>query len=158
MHRSIRRAGIPVAYTKGFHPTPRIAFSQPIPLGMESISEEMAMVTLRHLNPVEIKDVLNRELPLDMEIRECIPCSNKPGLGPEDTQHFLVIMRDVSATDANGALECMQVPGAEAGMIRLSLVYPDELEDSTERFWVQRAVRELSSRDPLLEICPSPYV
>ena len=37
--RLLRRAGVPIAYTKGYHPRPKIAFSHPLPLGMESTAE-----------------------------------------------------------------------------------------------------------------------
>jgi radical SAM-linked protein len=37
--RSLRRAGIPVAYSQGFHPHPKISFGPTLPLGMRSIAE-----------------------------------------------------------------------------------------------------------------------
>ncbi len=37
--RMLRHAGLPLAYSKGFHPAPRVSLSSPIPLGTESLSE-----------------------------------------------------------------------------------------------------------------------
>lgn len=37
--RAIRRAGIPVAYSQGFHPHPKLSFGPPLPLGYSSESE-----------------------------------------------------------------------------------------------------------------------
>ncbi|MBW2217992.1 MAG: TIGR03960 family B12-binding radical SAM protein, partial [Deltaproteobacteria bacterium] len=37
--RAIKRAGINVKYSEGFHPKPKISFSDPIPVGMESLEE-----------------------------------------------------------------------------------------------------------------------
>lgn len=37
--RVIRRAKLPLAYSKGFHPRPKIQFAQPLPLGFSSESE-----------------------------------------------------------------------------------------------------------------------
>ena len=37
--RTLRRAGIPVAYSQGFHPHPKISFGPPLSLGMRSIAE-----------------------------------------------------------------------------------------------------------------------
>jgi radical SAM-linked protein len=37
--RAIRRCGIPIAYSEGFHPHPRVAFGPPLPLGFVSESE-----------------------------------------------------------------------------------------------------------------------
>jgi radical SAM family uncharacterized protein/radical SAM-linked protein len=37
--RVMRREGIPVAYSQGFHPHPKISFGPPLPLGMSSVAE-----------------------------------------------------------------------------------------------------------------------
>ncbi|MBT4484317.1 MAG: DUF2344 domain-containing protein, partial [Candidatus Latescibacteria bacterium] len=37
--RTFRRAGIPVAYSQGFHPHPSISFGHPLPLGIKSRAE-----------------------------------------------------------------------------------------------------------------------
>ena len=37
--RTIRRSGIPIAYSQGFHPHPKISFGPSLPLGMKSIAE-----------------------------------------------------------------------------------------------------------------------
>ncbi|HEY3411706.1 MAG TPA: TIGR03960 family B12-binding radical SAM protein [Armatimonadota bacterium] len=43
--RTLRRAGLPVAMSQGFHPQPKLAFATPLPTGMES-NAELADVTL----------------------------------------------------------------------------------------------------------------
>ncbi|MBN1295035.1 MAG: TIGR03960 family B12-binding radical SAM protein [Candidatus Latescibacteria bacterium] len=37
--RAMRRAGVPMAYSQGFHPHPKISFGPPLPLGMKSTAE-----------------------------------------------------------------------------------------------------------------------
>ena len=37
--RALRRAGAPVRYSQGFHPLPKLSFSPPLPVGMESLDE-----------------------------------------------------------------------------------------------------------------------
>jgi radical SAM family uncharacterized protein/radical SAM-linked protein len=37
--RAARRAGLPVRHSQGFHPLPRLTFSQPLPVGIESVDE-----------------------------------------------------------------------------------------------------------------------
>ena len=37
--RALRRGHLPVAYSQGFHPQPRLSQSAPLPLGFTSISE-----------------------------------------------------------------------------------------------------------------------
>jgi len=39
--RAARRAGIPMQFSEGFHPLPRISFTNPLPVGTESLTEFM---------------------------------------------------------------------------------------------------------------------
>ena len=42
--RSLRRARVPLKYSKGFHPMPRISFGDTLPMGMQSEEEQMVLV------------------------------------------------------------------------------------------------------------------
>lgn len=69
--RAIRRAGIKVKYSKGFHPMPKISFDDPLPLGIESEAEYMrVLVSTFHTCP-EIMRHLNRHLPDGIRIMDC---------------------------------------------------------------------------------------
>jgi radical SAM family uncharacterized protein/radical SAM-linked protein len=66
--RAMRRANLPLAYSRGYHPTARISFGDALPLGLESKAEEME-VTLR--KPLALSDIcerLNSELPIGLQI------------------------------------------------------------------------------------------
>ncbi len=65
--RLVRRAGLPLKYSSGFHPMPRISFSEPTPLGVESLDERLELTLLGPPIPVdEIITRLNREAPQGM--------------------------------------------------------------------------------------------
>ncbi|MEK7851184.1 MAG: TIGR03936 family radical SAM-associated protein, partial [Deltaproteobacteria bacterium] len=70
--RAIRRAGIPVRYSAGFHPAPRIIFSPPISLGMESMEEFLDVEIEGYMACGEAKDRLNLELPEGIRIIEAV--------------------------------------------------------------------------------------
>ncbi len=62
--RAVRRAGLPVRYSGGFHPMPRMAFLNPLPVGIASLDEYMDMeLEAAHLSEEEIKERLNHTLP-----------------------------------------------------------------------------------------------
>ena len=42
--RAVKRAAIPVRFSEGFHPKPKLAFDNPLPVGMESQEENFTMV------------------------------------------------------------------------------------------------------------------
>jgi radical SAM family uncharacterized protein/radical SAM-linked protein len=68
--RAMRRAELPLAYSQGYHPTPRISFGDALPLGLESRVEEMEVVLCQPLTTSEICSRLNAELPPGLEVLE----------------------------------------------------------------------------------------
>ncbi len=62
--RTIRRAGIRVRYSQGFNPLPRISFSPPLGVGIESLDEYMDMeIEDRGMDVEALIDSLNRRCP-----------------------------------------------------------------------------------------------
>ena len=70
--RAIRRADIPVAYSAGFHPLPKIWFGQPLAVGIESIAENLEMELTEYGKPEEIKKRLNATLPDGIKVLEAV--------------------------------------------------------------------------------------
>lgn len=71
--RALRRARIEVAYSKGFHPMPRISFDNPLPLGMESEAESMWILVKPNIRCHELVSELNRQLPQGLQVIQCRP-------------------------------------------------------------------------------------
>jgi radical SAM family uncharacterized protein/radical SAM-linked protein len=69
--RAIRRAGIPVAYSQGFHPMPKISFDDPLPLGYESLGEAFRMRVPGNVRPAMVMEKLNPQLPEGLWITDC---------------------------------------------------------------------------------------
>lgn len=61
--RAIRRAGIPVSYSRGFNPQPRLSIALPLPLGVTSESEIAEVYLDQKISPASFADDLNRYLP-----------------------------------------------------------------------------------------------
>ncbi len=53
--RVTRRAGLPLAYSRGFSPKPRLSFGPPLPVGAEGRREYMTMGLRAALDGVEVK-------------------------------------------------------------------------------------------------------
>jgi radical SAM family uncharacterized protein/radical SAM-linked protein len=70
LQRAMRRAKLPLAYTQGYHPTPKVSFGDALPLGLESQAEEMKVILRQPLLPSEIGKRLNSELPPGLDILE----------------------------------------------------------------------------------------
>jgi radical SAM-linked protein len=68
--RLMRRAQLPLAYSQGFHPQPRLNQAAPLPLGLIS-QAEMIDVWLEDDLPLEsVKEALVKAAPPGLEIRE----------------------------------------------------------------------------------------
>ena len=69
--RALRRAGIPLKFSEGFHPKPRVAFDNPLPTGMESEDERMVVSVASEVAPADLMKGLNAELPEGLAVHAC---------------------------------------------------------------------------------------
>jgi radical SAM family uncharacterized protein/radical SAM-linked protein len=69
--RAIRRAGISVVYSEGFHPKPKLRFSDALPLGIESRCEELLMTVADELSCRDLQGRLNAQLPEGLAVTQC---------------------------------------------------------------------------------------
>jgi len=60
--RAFRRAGLPVAYSQGFHPHQRMSFGSALPVGVVSLAESLDVEMATPAEPSEIMEKLNRQL------------------------------------------------------------------------------------------------
>lgn len=68
LHRVLIRAGIPMWYTKGFNPHPKISFGYPLSIGTESVCEFLDMRIEREISMEDIVKQLNCELTDEMYV------------------------------------------------------------------------------------------
>jgi len=66
--RTIRRAHLPVAYTQGFHPQPRLNQACPLPLGMTSLDEILDIWITQDIEKEEVMSKLVTASPPGIEI------------------------------------------------------------------------------------------
>ena len=61
--RAIKRAGLPLKYSQGFHPKPKISFDDPLPIGIESEQERFFLSVPGTTQPASVARLLNPHLP-----------------------------------------------------------------------------------------------
>jgi len=66
--RTLRRTGLPLAYSAGFNPKPILSFGPPLPLGVESEAEYFDLELTCDLPEEEVKKALREQLPPGMEV------------------------------------------------------------------------------------------
>ncbi len=94
--RLLRRARLPLAYSQGFHPQPRINQAAPLPLGILS-QVEMVDVWLEEDTPVaQVTTALQKAAPPGMEIIQVVTVDPKAPALPTlvRSSEYLVILLD----------------------------------------------------------------
>jgi radical SAM-linked protein len=75
--RAIRRTDIPIAYSSGFNPRPRISWGPPLAIGIESDHEFADLNLDGWIKPDELSVKLNKVLPRGFQIIEAIIAPSK---------------------------------------------------------------------------------
>jgi radical SAM family uncharacterized protein/radical SAM-linked protein len=69
--RALKRAEIPVKYSQGFHPKPKISFDDPLPIGIESHQEHLTLAVADFVKPDTVLQGLNTHLPEGLRVHDC---------------------------------------------------------------------------------------
>ena len=68
MHKVIVRAGLPLKYTEGFNPKPKMVFAAPLSVGTESVCEFVDIRLSEHMDPLEAKRRLNEKMAPELQV------------------------------------------------------------------------------------------
>jgi radical SAM family uncharacterized protein/radical SAM-linked protein len=105
--RAARRAAIPMQFSEGFHPLPRISFTNPLPVGTESLAEYMDLDLCRYMKADEFQERLNRELPPGLRIIHCTEMALKGRPLPTvfTVDRFLISLEAIERTFSEEAVQ-----------------------------------------------------
>ncbi len=79
LHRTLRRMGIPLDYSKGYNPHMLINLSQPLPLGVSSI-DEWATLQTDFGDPKAFVELFNKNCPNGLMCNSCHYTDKKPNI------------------------------------------------------------------------------
>jgi radical SAM-linked protein len=111
--RAVRRAGIPVAFSSGFNPHPRISYAGASPTGAASEAEYLEIALREHADPTDVRRRLDRSLPAGLDVLE--------------------------AADAAGGALADRLE-ASRWQIRLDSVDPERAQRAVEQFLAEESV------------------
>ncbi|MGQ0838075.1 TIGR03936 family radical SAM-associated protein [Actinokineospora sp.] len=72
VERALRRAGVPMAYSQGFSPHPKISWIGAAPTGVASEAEYVEIQLVEAVDPARLAAVLDQALPPDLDILEAV--------------------------------------------------------------------------------------
>ena len=96
--RALRRARIPLKFSAGFHPKPKIVFGDALPIGMESLVETAVLTVAEELSPPELVRRLNAELPEGLSVTDC-RVYDKTERSPEETLVYRITLDNSDRID-----------------------------------------------------------
>jgi radical SAM family uncharacterized protein/radical SAM-linked protein len=100
IHRAIRRADLPIKYSAGFHPAPRISFGDALPLGVASEAEIIDLELTAVCAPQEVFERLDREFPAGVRI---LKAESWPRKGEAPANSILAAIYKVPLPEGTGA-------------------------------------------------------
>jgi radical SAM-linked protein len=71
--RALVRARVPMAYSSGFHPHPRISYAGAAPTGSESEAEYVEIGLAQETSPQAVHEMLDDSLPPGLDIIDVVP-------------------------------------------------------------------------------------
>lgn len=95
------RAGIPIWYTQGFNPRPKLVFALTVSVGAESVAEFLDIRITREMSEIDLKRRLQNALTSDLEILEVYrPASKIQDVAFADYEIFTERELDPAAVQA----------------------------------------------------------
>src|SRR5215212_4981632 len=103
--RALRRAGVPMAYSSGFSPHPRIAYANASPTGAASEAEYLEIGLAERCDPVKVQAALDAALPPGLDVVEVV--ASPPGALADllTGSRWAIDLVDVDATAAQHAVD-----------------------------------------------------
>ena len=72
LERALRRASVPMAYSAGFNPHPKISFANAAPTGAASEAEYLEIALARRCDPELVRAALDEALPPGLDVVEAV--------------------------------------------------------------------------------------
>ncbi|HEX6918288.1 MAG TPA: TIGR03936 family radical SAM-associated protein [Phycicoccus sp.] len=72
LERALRRAGVPMAFSAGFHPHPLISYANAAPTGTASEAEYFELRVTERVDPEAVRAALDEALPVGLDVLEVV--------------------------------------------------------------------------------------
>jgi radical SAM family uncharacterized protein/radical SAM-linked protein len=93
-YRSLRRSGLRLHFTQGFHPLPKVSFHGALPVGVESLVETMDIELEQPYAQLEVAAKLNEVLPHGIKIQGIEEVSGNK-VNPKPDRHIYAVKTSV---------------------------------------------------------------
>ena len=97
--RALRRAAVPMAYSAGFSPHPKVSYAGAAPTGVASEAEYLEIALAERREPEQVRVALDAALPPGLDVLEVVEAS-PPGLADRiEASHWRIELPQVATGD-----------------------------------------------------------
>ncbi|HET7902137.1 MAG TPA: TIGR03936 family radical SAM-associated protein [Candidatus Nanopelagicales bacterium] len=135
LERALRRTGVPMAYSQGFNPHPRISYTNAAPTGTASEAEYAELAVTSVLDPARVREALGTALPPGLDVLEVVEVRS-PDL----------------ADRLQASVWCIELPGVaeEVAAAAVAALLAAETVDVSRR--TKSGMRTFDARGPVLRL------
>jgi len=137
--RAFRRAGVPLAYSQGFSPHPRLSLAAPLPVGVTGLGELMEVFLKRPLPRHRLAPALAHSLPRGIEVLGLDPAPPQAPSLPSQVR-WATYQVEVEDSPERGAVEAAIGSFLQAR----SLPWQHQRDQEVRRYDLRALVQELS--------------
>jgi len=119
VERGVRKAGLPVAYSAGFSPHPKISYSGGAPTCSASEAEFLEMSLTQICDPRDVRERLDAALPAGIDVIEVTDMAQVPEGLRLEASHWKVVLPGVAPAEAAQAVQAF-LAAAHAEVERLT--------------------------------------
>lgn len=103
--RAVRRAAVPVAFSSGYHPRPRISYAGAAPTGASSDAEFLELSLTRRVDPDQVRIALDATLPDGLSILDA-QTARSGALGDTlEASHWIIDLGEIGSENVVAAIE-----------------------------------------------------
>ncbi len=134
LERALRRAGVPMAFSAGFSPHPKISYVGAAPTGAASEAEYLEIGLSRRCDPDEVRAALDASLPPGIDVVECVEAAEGTGS---------------LADRIDAARWAIELPGIEPAELSAALAAFLDRDEVTVAKRTKNGLRDVDARGPV---------
>jgi radical SAM-linked protein len=113
LERALRRAQVPMAYSAGFTPHPKISYVGAAPTGAASEAEYLEIGLAQRCDPEAVRTALDDSLPPGIDVLECVEATEGGGSLADriDATHWRIELPGIEPADLESAVAGLLAAG-----------------------------------------------
>jgi len=105
LERALRRCGVPMAYSAGFTPHPKISYAGAAAMGAASEAEYLEISVTERLNPVQLCQSLNAALPPGIDVVDVVEAGAGALAERLEVSDWVIELPGMSEAEVTGAVQ-----------------------------------------------------